>query len=162
MAGATIRIEFDDREAQEALDKLIAAGTDLTPLMRDIGEHLLNTTRERFVTQTAPDGTPWAPLSESTKRRKKRNRDKILTRDGFLRGNLAYRADATSVVVGSPSIYAGTHQFGAYEGSFGYAFGGIPIPFGDIPARPFLGLSDDDEAEITALVTDYLTKQLAP
>ncbi len=160
MAGVTIRVEFDDGEVRRTLDRLAAAGTDLTPAMRDIGEHLLNSTRERFASETSPDGTPWAPLTEATKARKRRNRDKILTRDGFLRGNLAYRADADSVEVGSPSIYAGTHQFGAPAGSFGSG-----IPWGDIPARPFLvdaegRLAASDEAAIHEIILDHLADSI--
>ena len=160
MAGVQLRVELDDKQAQAALKMLAAAGGDMTPAMRDIGEHLLNTTRERFNAEEAPDGTPWAPLSAATGARKRRNRDKILTERGFLRGNLDYRADATSVVIGSPSIYAGTHQLGAEKGAFGLTGSGRPIPWGDIPARPFLGLSDDDSDEVTALVTEFLVAQL--
>ena len=40
--------------------------------MRAMGEHMINTTRERFRDEKAPDGTPWAPLSETTLKRKKR------------------------------------------------------------------------------------------
>ena len=169
MAGVRIHVTLDDAPVRDALDRLSRASTDLTPLMRDIGEHLLNTTRERFVEQKAPDGTPWAPLSETTKKRKRRNKGKILTERGFLRGNLAYQAGRSEVQVGSPSIYAGTHQFGAKKGSFthgpaGSEYGSTTqrrrIPWGDIPARPFLGLSDDDEAEILALVDDFLTEAL--
>ena len=41
-------------------------------------------------------------------------------------------------------------QFGAKRGQFGAA------PWGDIPARPFLGASDDDQANIVRLVRSYL------
>ena len=157
MTGVRIRIELDDDEVRAAFNRLIAAGSDMSPLMRDIGEHLLSTTRERFRSQKAPDGTPWAPLSESTKAKKTRNVGKILTERGFLSGNLAYRAGSDEVLVGSPSIYAGTHQFGAARGAFRAS---PPIPWGDIPARPFLGTSPDDESEIVALVNDYLADQL--
>ena len=129
----------------------------MTPLMRDIGEHLLNTTRERFVDQSAPEGTSWVPLRPATKRR---SRDKVLTEHGFLRGNLTCQAGRDSGIVGSPSIYASVHQFGAEEGAFGSTAGGRPIPWGTIPARPFLGVSDDEEAEIVALVSDYVASAL--
>ena len=160
MAGVTIRVEFDDGEVRRALDRLARAGTDLAPTMRDIGEHLLNSTRKRFSDQQSPDGTPWAPLTEKTKARKKRNKDKILTRAGFLRGNLTYRADADSVEIGSPSIYAGTHQFGAPAGSFGNG-----IPWGDIPARPFLADADgrlaaSDEDTIREIIRDHLADSI--
>ena len=161
MTGVRIRVEVDDRQVRAALNRLLAAGRDMTPFMRDIGEHLLNTTRERFVDQQAPDGTPWAPLSETTKRRKRRNIGKILTECGILRGNLAYEAGPTSVLVGSPSIYAGTHQFGADKGMFGSTAGGLPIPWGDITARPFLGLSDADESDVLRLVSQFLADRLS-
>ena len=163
MAGVTIRITLDDAELTAALDRLAAAGRDLRRPMRDIGEHLLNAARERFRTETAPDGTPWAPLTEATKKKKPRNKGRILTQDGFLRGNLAYRADSDSVEVGSPSIYAGTHQFGAEAGSFGQTSTGRPIPFGDIPARPFLvdadgDLAPDDAEAVREILFDHLTR----
>ena len=118
MAGVTIRVEFDDAEVRRALDRLARAGADLTPAMREIGETLLNSARERFSDQTSPDGTPRAPLSEHTRARKPRNKDKLLTLDGFLRGTLAYRAAPTPSRSAPPFIYAGTHQFGAPAGSF--------------------------------------------
>ena len=161
MAGVRLKVEVRGLDATlRGLDRLAAAGRDLTPAMRDIGEHLLRTTRDRFDTQEAADGTPWAPLSETTKQRKRRNRDKILTRDGFLRGNLAYRAGADYVEVGSPSLYAGTHQFGAKKGAFGSTAKGAPVPWGDIPARPFLGLSSDDQSEIVQLITEHFAEQI--
>ena len=162
MAGVQLRVEIDDTEVRAALHRLASAGHDLTPVMRDIGEHLLGITRERFRAEEAPDGTPWAPLTLLTKAGKHRNRGRILTERGFLSGNLAYRADATSVVIGSPSIYAGTHQFGAKKGAFGASSSGQPIPWGDIPARPFLGLSDADADEIIDIVRDHLVDHLAP
>ena len=160
MAGAAIHVEFDDAEVRRALDRLQAAGADLRPAMQDIGEHLLNTTRERFRDEEDPDGAPWAPLRPATKRRKKRNAGRILTEEGFLRGNLVARADSDSVVVGSPSIYAGTHQFGAKKGAFGATSKGSPIPWGDIAARPFLGVSHDDEREIVDIILDHLTDSI--
>ena len=102
MAGVTIQVEFDDAEVRRALDRLAKAGADLTPAMQEIGEVLVSSAKERFSDQTSPDGTPWAPLSEHTRARKPRNKDKVLALDGFLRGTLAYRAGADSVEVGSP------------------------------------------------------------
>ena len=159
MAGASIEITLDDAEVLKAINRLHAAARDLTPLMQEIGEHLLSTTRERFVSQTAPDGAPWTPLSEDYKQTKARNAHKILTLFGILRGQLNYRASKDRVEVGSPTIYAGTHQFGAGVGVFGTTSRGTPIPWGNIPARPFLGVSDDDEREIGALVSDHLASQ---
>ncbi len=162
MAGATLRLDLvglDD--AGRRLSELAAAGQDLTPVFRNIGEYLVRTTKDRFRNQEDPTGKPWASLSEDYKARKKRNRDKILTLDAFLRGSITYHAAPAHLDVGSPMIYAGTHQFGAPKGSFGTTSKGRPIPWGDIPARPFLGLSDADVDQIGRLVTDYLAESVS-
>ncbi len=155
-------VTLDDEALRKALKRLSEATTDTRPIMASIGEHLINTTRDRFRTQTAPDGTPWAPISEGWKRRKKRNRGKILTWRGILRGNIAYRASADEVLVGSPAVYAATHQFGAKAGDFGATKNGAPIPFGTIPARPFLGLSTEDTEAISRIVIDALDDAAGP
>ncbi len=161
MPGARLTVEVIGLDSvQQSLRGLVAAGHDLTPVMREIGEHLLNSTRDRFRDEQDPTGAPWAPLSGTTIAKKRRNRGRILTESGILGGTLAVRAGATSVEVGSPSIYAGTHQFGAKKGSFGSTTKGHPIPWGDIPAREFLGLSDADRVEITDIVSEYLAEQL--
>lgn len=159
MAGVHFHIEFDDDKAQAGLKKLSAASGDLSPAMRDIGNYLVNTTRDRFHSQQSPDGVPWAPLSSATKARKQRNRGKILTEGGALQA-VVMQADSSSVAIGSPLVYAGTHQFGAARGAFGTMSSGRPIPWGDIPARPFLGLSNEDEGEVGRLVADFLIEQL--
>ncbi|MDE0714088.1 MAG: phage virion morphogenesis protein [Gammaproteobacteria bacterium] len=161
MAGARIRIDvLGIGNASRRLGALSAAGRDLRSVFEDIGEYLVRTTKDRFRTQTDPDGVPWKPLSLNYREQKKRNKDKILTLDGFLHGTINFRASSQEVLVGSPLVYAGTHQFGAPEGSFGTTSRGRPIPWGEIPARPFLGLSGDDRDEVEGIVTDYLLKAL--
>ena len=154
------RIELDDAAVQAAFGWLVRAGTDLSPAMAAIGEHLLNTTRQRFKDQESPEGEPWKPLEEEYRKSKKRNKDKILTLYGHLRGTLAYQAGRDHVDVGSTRIYAGTHQGGAAQGAYGETRKGAPIPFGDIPARPFLGLSEADKTEINLAVRDFLAEAL--
>ncbi len=147
-----IKIELDDASVQAAFNRLLRAGRDLTPVMAAIGE--------RFDDEQSPEGKPWAPLSAVTLARKRKNRDKILTEYGHLRGTLAYRAGRQQIEIGSTRIYAGTHQFGAEQGAFGRTKRGGPIPRGDIPARPFLGVSDEDRAEINQAVRDFLVGAL--
>ena len=138
----------------------------MTSAMASIGVYLARTTRDRFEVEEGPDGVPWKPLKESAEARKRRNAGKILTLERYLRMPLyratahLYRATAHSVEVGSPLIYAGTHQFGAEKDSFGSTSKDTPIPWGDIPARPFLGLSDADRDELTDILRDYIIEQL--
>ena len=52
--------------------------------------------------------------------------------------------------------YAVVQQFGAKQGAFGRDKRNHPLPWGDIPARPFLGFSDRDKADILAILSEYL------
>lgn len=142
MAGANQPIDIDDREIRDGLKALQDKLGNLTPFYQDIGEALLNSTRRRFETQTAPDGSPWAPLSPDYKKRKKKHSDLILTLNGYLRGTLNYRATRDELRVGTPMIYGAAHQFGR--------------PDINLPDRPFLGLSDDD----TEMILDTLESWL--
>ena len=145
MAGASLDIELTIANAAEvaaAFERLQSRLADLTPVFRDIGEAMLNRTRERFDSQTAPDGTPWKPLSPAYALTKRPDPGLILTRYGRLRGTLDYRAGPREVRIGTPLIYGATHQFGR--------------PEKNIPARPFLGLSPSDEQELLAILTEWL------
>lgn len=170
-------IELDDAEVRAALRRVIDRGRDLRPVLLSIGETLSESTKERFRTGTAPDGTPWAPNSEVTELRNLRRSKGSLRKDGGLTAKgaqrlaakrpligeskslstlIGYQVDGDSVLIGSPMIYAGTHQFGARKGQFGRNRRGGPIPWGDIPARPFLGVSDADRDEVVQLLIEYV------
>ncbi|MEJ1384876.1 MAG: phage virion morphogenesis protein, partial [Candidatus Sedimenticola sp. (ex Thyasira tokunagai)] len=97
MAGASIRVDhqISDQAVIDALDRLILAGGNLEPAFADYGEHLLISHDERYERQEAPDGTPWEPLNPKYQARKKKNADKILVLDSFMRDLLAYNAGAT-------------------------------------------------------------------
>lgn len=144
MAGASapIDIEIDDREIRDGLRALQDKLGDLRPFYQDLGEALLNSTRRRFETQTAPHGSPWAALSPGYKQRKKKHKDLVLTLDGYLRGTLDYRATKDELRVGTPLIYGAAHQFGR--------------PEIHLPARPFLGLSDEDRQDALDILAEWL------
>ena len=137
-----MEIRVEDAELRRGLQQLETKLGNLTPFFRDIGEALLNSTRERFRSQSAPDGSPWAALSPKYRAHKKKNAALILSLNGYLRGTLNYRAEKDQLRIGSPLIYAATHQFGRDA----------------IPARPFLGLSDAD----MTMIADALQEWLSP
>lgn len=143
MAGAFLEIHLDDRQVRDGLQQLEAKLGNLTPFFRDVGEALLNSTRERFTAQQAPDGSPWARLSPDYQARKRQHADLILTLNGYLRGTLNDQASKDTLRIGTPLVYGATHQFGR----------------GPIPARPFLGLSDDDTAMLLDALQEYLARE---
>ncbi len=107
MAGASQSITLEIENAAEvkaAFQELAARLNDLTPVFRDIGEAMLNSTRARFSSQTAPDGSPWAALSPDYQARKKKNADKILTLYGNLAALLNYQ----------PAPMRGAHRHSSY------------------------------------------------
>jgi len=83
MPDITIRIE--DKPVLDALNRLSRKMSDLSPVLRVIGEDLVKSTEARFGSQgPAPDGTRWAALSPATLKRKKHS--KILTELGHRPG----------------------------------------------------------------------------
>ena len=123
--------------------------------LAEIGEAVVASTKERFARAEAPDGTPWAPLAPATIARKGHARI-LIGETGALSSTIFYEVGPRRVEIGSPMIYAAVHQFGAKKGAFGRTRRGRPIPFGDIPARPFLGLSAGDEDTILTIVRDAI------
>jgi len=173
-----IRIEVQDGELRAALARAVASATDLAPLMLDISAVLQAAADNAFTEQADPStGAPWAPLSETTKKRRKGQAPFAILQDkGILAAAIGsqHTSDEAIVGVANPAaIYAVTHQFGARRGQYGsaagaYTFDGdeirpraIPIPWGDIPARPFLGIGWTDEEEILDLVSTYISSSFS-
>ncbi len=114
MTGARVTITVDDAEVQAALARLASAGDDLSAPMKMVAQKLLVSTRDRFASQGAPDGTPWAPISAAWRTRKEQKgwSPLILVMRHDLSTNIASRSDATSAEIGSSLPYAGIMQFG--------------------------------------------------
>jgi phage virion morphogenesis protein len=152
MANITVRI--DDAELRKAIDRVIDHMADLTPAMQEIGDYMITATRSRFDTETAPDGSKWAALSPRYAARKARMRSvvdggtRILAKRGTLRDTIRYKASRSDVVIGSNEVYAAIHQLGGQAGRGRKA---------TIPARPFLGISPQDQEEILRILGDYIT-----
>lgn len=141
-----ITIEIKDDELTAALNGLITEMGDMTSVMQDIGELLMNSTKERFKAGIAPDGSAWAAKSPNTAGRDRRP---LFGPTGLLSSQIFYEAGADRVVVGSNLVYAAMMQFGGTKAAF-------PHLWGDIPARPFLGVSEDDRIGILETVEEWL------
>lgn len=157
MAGAHITVH--DVELRQGLADMLRQLERPADALREIGEVLTNSTKRRFGTQTDPTGRRWEPNSEVTLERK--TNPNILTEGGFLGDGIRHQltADGRGVQIVSDRIYAAVQQFGQPQGASGTNRRGAPIPWGDIRARPFLGLSDEDEDQIMAILRDYLAEQ---
>lgn len=162
-----IEVEYNDAQVTAALAALFDAISSPVEAMQDIGEFMVKSTKERFPEGAAPDGTPWAPNSPVTLARKKDTRP-LFGESGRLSSQIFYAADQTGVEWGSPAIQAAVMQFGAAQGAFGAFIGKDKLgrdhfhhlPWGDIPARPFLGVSDQDKTDILDIVHEALARAL--
>jgi phage gpG-like protein len=109
MSGVTLT--FD---AQDALSRLWDARTEMmrpAPLLRSMGERLLEFHQQRFRSKIA-GGRTVAELSARYQKRKRKNADKVLTRDGYLRNTLRWQVNADELLFGTNRVYGAIHQFG--------------------------------------------------
>lgn len=160
-----IRIVLDTAPVVARLGEVKRRLADPTPLHKDIGEFVAEATRKRFVTGTAPDGTAWRPKSAATMARYKSighgNKTKpLIGPSGRLRKEIGVFPTRDQVEIGSALEYSGVMQEGAAKGAFGTNSKGAPLPWGDIPARVFLGISDTDERGILGIADDYMAAAL--
>jgi phage virion morphogenesis protein len=160
MAGVSVTLELNGLDQAEAvLAELLRRGESLRPLMTDIGEYLRSSTLLRFEREVSPTGVPWLATHRG---------ESILKDTGRLRQSITYVAGDDQVEVGTNVIYAATHQFGATIHAKNAPYLVFRTPGGGfarkkqvtIPARPFLGVSEADEAAIVDLAHDYLDEAI--
>ena len=166
MAGAEIKITIDDQAVRAKLAEMEARLGNLTPAMEIIGQQVVTSVQRNFEAGGRPSA--WAPLSWATlaKRGKKgkggwmgMSRGKVLVRQGMaggLLGSIHAKPEADKVTVGTDKIYAAVQQFGEGKGAAGTTKRGALIPWGNIPARPYLLVQDSDWPKVTRQLADYL------
>jgi phage virion morphogenesis protein len=162
----SIQVDIDDSAFRRAIARLQEQAINLQPVMEDVGAYLERSTDQRFRAETAPDGSRWHPLAPATRVTKKNS--KILNETGQMRASLSYAATATSVTVGFSDIKAVWHQFGTrpyvikpksrkklkFAGSDGKPVFARTVNHPGLPARPMLGVNEDDEAEILEIIAE--------
>ena len=147
MGGITLTVQVQDKEVRSLFTTLERRGGNTRIAMASIGEYMLRRTDERFSAEKDPEGNPWQPLSPETLKTKKH--PKILTESSNLRSRIVYDADVTSVAIGTNVIYGAIHQLGGKAGR------GRKVT---IPARPYLGVNDEDLREFAEILADHLTE----
>lgn len=164
-------IRIDDAELQAALARLVQRSGSPAPALKAIGESMVESTGRRFETSTGPDGSRWLPNTRTTIERYLNrpgsfsnktgkitakgatlamNKKPLVGATRLLGNQIVWQVSGDTLQIGSNRIYAAVQQFGAAKGQFGKA------PWGAIPARPFLGVSASDRAEILETVADWL------
>lgn len=158
MSGAFISIRVDDAAANAALAELAAKAENLQPVLDAIGASLAESTRMRFERETGPDGVKWPPSIRALAQGGHTLRD-----EGHLYASITHRAGPTSVEVGTSIPYSAIHQFGGTikaksAKALRFRIGDVWVTKDSvkIPARPFLGIDDDDRQMIVETVAEAL------
>lgn len=148
----------DLKELLERLDKVFLNRKKLT---LGIAETMLSSVQTNFLESgrnVSGDTKQWHPLSETTllRRGNKRN-SPILRVSNRLYHSLhsAYNNDTASV--GTNVVYAALQHYGAKKGQFG-SWRGHPIPWGDIPARPYMMLTNQDIQDINDFIAEKINE----
>lgn len=125
----------------------------------EMGEALIDIHRMRFRAQMSPEGERWRELAPWYHAQKRRNKNKILTLNGYLSGTLRYQVQNDGVLFGSNLPYAAIHHFGGViKPKSGRALNvaGRLVSQVTIPARPWLGLSAADEDRMLSIAQRHL------
>lgn len=172
----TLTVRLDSAAVLARLQEIARRVDDLSPAMRGIGELVAESTKERFASSTGPDGQRWKANAPSTVlamlnkvRGAYSKRDGKLTKrgatavagkrplvdTGILQDTIRYQltADGNGVEIGT-NRFAGEWEGGAAVHQFG-------DKKGNIPARPFLGLSANDEREILDVLDRFMRQAIA-
>lgn len=156
MTGVTLSLTFEEHGIAGGLANIAAMGRNPEPVLEKVGLYGENSTRERFDTNVGPDGVPWKKSLHSVIT----GQPTLVGETLQLRDEIHYSVEDGGVEWGSSLEYAAIHQFGgviqAKSGkglSFMLASGDhVVVQSVTMPARPYLGLSAEDDAEILSIV----------
>lgn len=158
MSSASVRIDGETEELISRLNHM--SGVDKAGVMNAIAEGLRTSTLERFRSEESPEGSRWKPSV-----RAERRGGKTLTKTAGLKNSIRAQADESQAAVGTNLVYAATHQFGAertirakkgryLKFQIGDRWVSVPSVRVNIPARPFLGISQEDKEEIKEILDE--------
>lgn len=138
-----LEFKFDTTEIQNKFKKL-AQVVDGREITRKVANVLLQEAEAAFDNEKSPEGEPWAKLNQDYKKRRynKGYTGNILQVTGDLVKSLNIDYGDNFAMIGASEPYGQYHQLGTSK----------------MPARPFLGLSNDGIEEIKAILNRELSK----
>lgn len=181
MTGVSMQVTIDDLEVRAAFNALAERAESLHPALDAIGEAMVSKTQLRFAEQHGPDGAKWLPSERAL-----RTGGQTLIETARLMMSQTHNVIGDNGVEwGTNVIYAAIHQNGGTidiyargqeiyrkvgkDGAIGNLFVkksksnfASHVEIGDykinMPARPFVGIDEEDRAEIKGTLADFLAK----
>ena len=156
MSSVNVKVDGDVQRLMKRLGRI--AGVDKAGINNTIAEGLRTSTIERFQAEKSPEEKKW---KQSIRAREEGG--KTLTKSTALRSSIRSEASADGLAIGTNDIRAATHQFGdtriiiaIRKKALRFRINGRWVSKKEvkvtIPARPFLGVSEEDEEEIKKLL----------
>jgi phage virion morphogenesis protein len=168
MAGAVVELGLKEIEGLARILNGVTLGPqDRVQLLHDIGVEMESQTQERFDTQKDPEGNPWKELAEKTRdyyMKQGLGTGSLLVQGGGLRDSIESRVSGSwSVLAGATKIYAAIHQFGGEIAPKTAPYLWVPgygkLKKVNIPARPYLGVSVQDAADIALKARQFAARR---
>ncbi len=151
-----VGLNFDLSGLPQLAERIARLGrADRGALLDDLGAAVVSQTQRRIGEEkTGPDGERWPAWSASHARTRHGNQS-LLVASGNLLDTITHMVSGSeSVEIGSNLVYAAAHQFGL-DMSVVSSRRRVTLP-----ARPYLGLSGDNEADLEAIADDFLRRTL--
>jgi len=126
---------------------MVELAVDRRKIMRIIAGLMKHAVEENFEKEGRPKWPPLSPVTIKARQMKGYWPGKILQQTGGLASSISSYSDNDKAVVGTNVVYAAIHQFGGKAGKLRKV---------NIPARPYLQLTDEDMEEILKAIKDYL------
>lgn len=166
-----IELEIDDQAFAKAIGSISALGVNAGPLMAVLAEDMRAAVMDNFDAQGRPSWMGLKPGTIAARTKRGHWPGKILTESGRLRASIQADSGMTYARVGTNEPYAAIHHLGGKtkphvirpRNKKALAFGGRVVksvnhPGSNIPARPFLQLTDPDKVRMLESVSSYLRK----
>ena len=117
MAGSNLVLDIVTDDIGPAIERLLGfvGGKGMNLTLGKIGEHLVQSTRDRASREVDPSGNPWAPLSPRYKKLKDKKRPgvpKLIFSNHMLGDQLSHQVIDNDLFVGTNAKYGAIHQFG--------------------------------------------------
>ncbi len=159
-SGIKMSIDGDWDKFNDALQK--AGNLNFEKIHKQMGEYMLKEVRMRFKHGEGPDGAKW-PKSY----RAKIQGGQTLRDTKRLQNSITYRAKRRGVEIGTNVKYAAVHQEGDTIKAKRKKY--LRFKVGDrwyqkkevtVPARPFLGINDENIEELKRILNEAIKEAL--
>jgi len=174
-----IQVTIKDEELKDLIKKAERTVSNLTPMLKRSGVHMISSMDKNFKAQGRPQ--KWKPLSPNTVINRRKGSAIVLQDTGRLRmsvlsraapGNI-YKLTKNSLTMGSALKVAEWHQYGTppylirpktkkylrFRTTRGIIFTKL-VRHPGLAARPFVLIQREDERAMTKIWADYIESEL--